>query len=493
MALSKTSLLSNKVHNGEPVKLSFHYNTKTITKFINALFIKVLSQSDLIYLQGMVETIIREMVINAVKANSKRVYFKKMNLDINNEVHYEQGMENFKAYLIGNMDIIPDDLKENGYKVELFLRKNKEGFKIIVINNASLLPFEKERIDLRLNKAREYNDFSEIYMDISDDSEGEGLGIPLTILFLKNSGFADSSFKIQSGKNSTQSVLTIPLQVRPLAETSIIQQQIVNDVNELPTFPEHVMELQRMCRDSDVTIPIIANKISLDPSVSASVIKLANSAGFITSRHIDTIADAVKIIGLKNLNSLLVATATRKILDDRFSSFKDVWTHCNLCAFYARGIALEKGLKDAADKAFLASLLHDLGKIVLLSANPVLTEHIEEVSVNRQMRTSTVLEEITIGVSHSTIGKMIAEKWNFPGYITEAIEFHHSPLYADTAYKEVVYLTYIANVMCLLEERKFDYMYIEEDVLDYLGIPNENAFNKLHEKLKDLFELKAAV
>lgn len=493
MTVSRTSLLSNKVHKGEPVKLSFHYNTSTITKFINSLLVKVLSQSDLIYLQVMIETIIREMVINAVKANAKRVYFSKMDLDINDSFQYEQGMENFKTYLIGNLDIIPEELKKNGYKVELFLQKNKEGFKIIVKNNASLLPFEEERINLRISKAREYNDFSDIYMDISDDSEGEGLGIPLTILFLKNSGIDDRSFRIRSGIDSTLSVLDIPFKIRPSEVTSAIQQQIVDDVNELPTFPEHVLELQRMCRNSDVTILAIADKISLDPSVSASVIKLANSAGFITSRHIDTIADAVKIIGLKNLNSLLVTTATRKIMDDRFSSFKDVWNHCNLCAFYARSIALEKGLKDAADKTFISSLLHDLGKIVLLSANPVLTEHIEEVTVKRQMRTSSVLEEITMGVSHSTIGKMIAQKWNFPEYITQAIEFHHSPLNADKAYREVVYLTYIANVMCLLEERKFDYMYIEDAVLDFLGIPNENEFKKLHAKLKDLFLIMPAV
>jgi len=487
MVASKTSILSSKVHNGEPVKLAFHYNTQTITKFINSLFVKVLSQNDLIYLQGMIETIIREMVINAVKANSKRVYFKKMNLDINNAFQYEQGMENFKAYLIGNMDKMPDELKEGGYKVELFLKKNEDGFKIVVKNNASLLPSEEERINFRINKAREYTDFTEIYMDISDDQEGEGLGIPLTILFLRNSGLDYNSFRIKSGTNFTESMLDIPLKIRPSEVTSIIQQQIVNDVKELPTFPEHIIELQKMCRDRDITISRIAEKISLDPSVSASVIKLANSAGFITSRHIDTIADAVKIIGLKNLNALLVATATRQIMDDRFSSFKDVWHHCNTAAFYARHIALEKGLKDTAEKAFLASLLHDLGKIVLLSANSELTEHIEEVTVKRQMRTSTVLEEITMGISHSSIGKMISQKWNFPEYIAEAIEFHHCPLNAGPACRDVVYVTYVANVMCLLEERKFDYMYMEDEVLNYLGIKDENEFNRLHEKLKKAY------
>jgi len=487
MVASKTSILSSKVHNGEPVKLAFHYNTQAIIKFINSLFIKVLSQNDMNYLQGMIETIIREMVINAVKANSKRVYFKKMNLDINNAFQYQQGMENFKAYMISNMNSIPVELKESGYKVELLLKKSDQGFKIIVKNNAGLLPFEEERIKLRIDKAREYADFTDIYMDISDDQEGEGLGIPLTILFLKNSGFSDESFSIKSVGDFTESVLDIPLKTRPAEIMSIIQKQIVSEVNELPTFPEHIIHLQTMCREKDVAINRIADKILLDPSLTASVMKLANSAGFITSRHIDTIKDAVTIIGLKNLNALLVATATRKIMDDRFTSFRDVWNHCNKAAFYARNIALEKKLKDAAEKVFLASLLHDLGKIILLSANSELTEHIAEVTVKRQMRTSTVLEEITMGISHSSIGKMIAEKWNFPKYITEAIEFHHCPLNAGVEHKAVVYITYLANVMCMLEERKFDFMYMEDDVLNFLGIPDEDEFNRIHEKLKSLY------
>jgi len=487
MVASKTSILSSKVHNGEPVKLAFHYNTQAITKFINSLFIKVLSQNDMNYLQGMIETIIREMVINAVKANSKRVYFKKMNLDINNALQYQQGMENFKAYMISNMNSIPVELKDSGYKVELYLKKTGQGFKIVVKNNASLLPFEEERIKLRIEKAREYTDFTDIYMDISDDQEGEGLGIPLTVLFLKNSGFSDNSFSIKSGVDYTESVLDIPLKARSLEITSFIQKQIVNEVSELPTFPEHVIELQSMCRVKDIAINRIADKILLDPSLTASVMKLANSAGFITSRHIDTIKDAVTIIGLKNLNALLITTATRKIMDDRFTSFRDVWHHCNKAAFYARYIALEKNMKDAADKSFLASLLHDLGKIVLLSANSELTDHIAEVTVKRQMRTSTVLEEITMGISHSAIGKMIADKWNFPEYISEAIEFHHCPLNARPENKAVVYITYLANVMCLVEERKFEFMYMEDDVMSFFGIADETEFSRIHEKLKGLF------
>ncbi len=487
MQLAKTSVLSGQVLNGEPVKLSFHYNNREINRFLNSLFTKILSHSDMLYLQGTVENVLREMIVNAVKANSKRIHFKKSNLNITDPMHYEEGMASFKTYMVETIDELPEELKLNGYKVELVLKKDDSGFRIIVRNNAGLLPFEQERIKLRVDKAREYNDFAEIYMDIADDQEGEGLGIPLTMLFLKNSGIGDKSFSIVSDGNITQSAFTIPLKTQSQAVKRVIEVKIVDEVKDLPTFPEHITELQSMCRRDNVTIGELSKKISLDPSLAASVLKLSNSAGFITSKKIESIVEAVKIIGLKNLNSILIASSAKKIMDERYSSFKDVWSHCNKAAFYSRLLAQKFGLNKISDMVFLSSLLHDLGKIILLSANQDLTDQIEKISINRQMRTSTVLEEVSMGVSHSTIGKMIAEKWNFPIYIREAISFHHSPLLASEENRDTVFLTYLANSLCLIEEKKFDYFYMEDEVLKRFNIESEEKFIEMHNNFKEQF------
>lgn len=484
MAISKSSQLSEQVLNGEKVRLTFHYNNREITKFVNSVFTKILAKTDMLYLQGPVENVTRELIINAVKANSKRIYFKKRNLDISNPDDYESGMTSFKDYMIEQMHQLPDELKESGYRVELNLRKDNEGFVIIIRNNTGLLPFEEERIKMRLDKAREYTDFSDIYMDIADDAEGEGLGIPLTMLFLKNSGIGDQSFRIVSNGEITQSSFRIPLRTQAVEMTNEIRDKLVNEINDLPTFPEHIMELQAMCRNRDVSLPHIASKISLDPALSASVLKLSNSALFMSPKRIENITDALKIIGLKNLNAILVASTTRKIMEERFSSFRDIWEHCNKCAFYTRLIAQSVGLPKLSDMVFLSGLLHDLGKIVLLSANADLTNQIENITVNRQMRTSTALEEVTMGISHSAIGKMIAEKWNFPEYIVEGIAYHHSPMNPEIKNRDAVFITYIANCMCLIEENKFDYLFMEDEVLANYAINSSESFDAFHESLK---------
>ncbi len=483
MILEKTSSLSSRLDNGQPVKLSFYYHTKNTIKFINSLLTKVLSKNDMAYLQSTVETVIREMVVNAVKANSKRVFFKKENLDIENSYDYSMGISDFKEFIIAEQENIAVALKENGFKVDLYLKKENEGFRVMVRNNTGLLPFEQERINMRMEKARQYNDFADIYMDICDEEEGEGLGIPLTMLFLRNSGIGEDSFSIKTNGKITQSAFTIPFAVKPVDVTSAISKQIIDEVNSLPAMPENITLLQEMCTKPDVSVKDLAGRISIDPSLSASVLRLSNSAGFITSKRVDNILDAVMIIGLRNLNSILISTATRKIMDDKFSHFKSIWDHCNKTAYYSRIIANEVKLNRISDKIVLAALLHDLGKIVLLSLDEDILERINMVALKMQVRTSTVIEEVSIGISHSTIGRLIAEKWNLPPYIIEAIAHHHSPLNASDEYKDIVYITYLANKLCLIEEKKFDYYYLEDDVLDRYNITCKKDFDVFMKKV----------
>lgn len=487
MISAKTTQLVNQIEKEEPVRISFCYNNRTTVKFVNSLFTKFLSKYDMLYLQSTVETVIREMIVNAVKANSKRVYFKVENLDINDKNHYLQGIEGFKSYIVAEKENIADKLRESGYKVEIILLKDGNGLKIVVRNNAALLPFEQERINMRIEKAREYNDFSDIYMDISDDQEGEGLGIPLTMLFLKNSGIGGDSFSIKTNGKITQSAFTIPYVLKPVEFTNVVKEQILEKVKELPTLPENVIELQELCSNPEVDIQVLVDKISLDPSLAVEVLKLSNSAGFITSKYVDNIKEAIKIIGLKNLKIILISSSSRKIMDEHFSSFKLVWSHCNKVAFYAKQIALEYKLNKNIEKIVLSALLHDIGKIVLLSINSDLGSLVNDISVKREIRISTVIEEISIGISHSTIGKIIAQKWKLPEYIIEAIAYHHSPLRAKKDFKEVVFVTYLANKLCLIEDRKFEYFYFEEEILNYFDVKNEKDLDKLHSKIKEKY------
>lgn len=488
MALLNIAELSAKLEQGEPIDLSFSYPTDSIIKSFNAIFAKVLGRYDIMFLLDTVTTIIREILVNAVKANAKRIYFEKLNLDINDHHDYEEGMKNFKKNVVGNLETIENDLNQSRYRINTVIRAGKDGIEITVINNASILPEELARIYLRMEKAQEYNDFADAYEHIYDDTEGAGLGIVLTTLLLKNSGIDAKSYGIDSDGKVTRSSFTIPFQLKPVPITTEIKTQIIREVKGLPTFPKNILELQTLCRDPESSMGKITGKIMVDPALSADVLKLSNSAGFITGKRVENLNEAVIIIGLKNLSAILTATASRRILDQRYSRFEQIWNHCNRGAFYARQLALRARMGKFVEHSFLAGLLHDFGKIVLLSINAKVTNWIADIVKNRKIRTSTVMEEVSIGISHSAIGEMIARKWNFPDYLVEAIQYHHSPLIASQENRDLVFATYLANMLCGIETKRYHFYFIEDQVLERFGLQKEEDFVRFHDNLKKLYQ-----
>lgn len=484
--MNKTEIF-NRIENEQPLRLQFKYIKESHLMLMNSVMVRYLTKMDCLYLLNSLNTILREIAVNALKANAKRIYFKRIGLDINNSENYREGMKLFKQNIIGEFEQVENDLKKSHYYVNLNFQQNGPELKISLTNNSPILRDELYRVNIRIDKAIKYNDFSEAYQEVEDESEGAGLGIVLTILLLKNMGIDPKTFKIISDGDLTTTSLTIPESPQPSEIRTRVKNQILNEVDGIPTFPDNILQLQKLCSDPHSSIEKISKLIQMDPALTSDVIKLSNSAGFAPGKRIETVNTAVMTIGLKNLNAILMASSARKILNQRFSKFEQIWEHCNRTAFYSRHLAERSGKESITENAFMAGLLHDLGKIVLLSTDLKLVEKISEITMDRSIRTSTVIEEISVGISHSTLGALIAEKWNFPDYLVETIKLHHAPHNAAEN-PELVNTVYLANMMCGIESRKYYYYYIDESVLDLFGIKNEGEFKAIHERLKNKYD-----
>ncbi len=492
MAIHNTSETAAKIARGEPFSFSFHYLSEDVVRYINALFAKILASMDRIFLLDTFITIIREICINAVKANAKRVYFRTIGINIDDHERYAEGIEQFKRNVIGHFESMEAELKNSDLRVSFSIKKDANGLMIQVLNNSVIQPEEMARISMRMEKARHYEDFTEAYEEIYDDTEGAGLGIVLTVLLLKNSGIGAENYRVVRGEKDTRTLLAIPYELRPQEITTTIKKQILAEVDGIPTFPKNVIELQRLCANPESSITDISGKIAIDPALSSDVLKLANSAGFISGKRIETIPEAIKNIGLKNLNAILLAASARSILDKRYSRFEQIWAHCNQVAFYARRIALKYKFSKIVENAFLGGLLHDLGKIIMLSTDLGTTNKIADIVKDRKIRTSTVMEEISVGISHANIGQLIAEKWAFPDYLVESIRNHHTPLNAEEKHRDIVFVVYLANIMCGIESRRYQLYYAEDEVLARFGLSTDTAFNDLQAELKTAFDTGAA-
>ncbi|MFC1668754.1 HDOD domain-containing protein [Spirochaetota bacterium] len=482
-----TSKLASTFTKDREISISFAYPSDEVFLSVNSLIAKILSQEDKIYLLDSVCSIIRETILNAVKANFKRVFFKSSGLDIHTPKDYVKGMREFKKSVIIGQDNFRGEITDSEYIVDMRITKSPDGITIAIVNNFKVLPVELERIKFRIMTAKKAHNFSEAYGSVSDKTEGAGLGIILSVFLLKNAGIDSNSYIVTGDNESFSTSFQIPANIKKIEATSSIKEKIINDVNAFPTFPKKIMKMQSLCNEPEVEIDEITSEIILDPSLTADVLKLANSAGFITAKRIENIKDAIIKIGLKNLKSILTATTARKILDDRYSKFEKIWDHCNKAAFYARDISLEMGMPSIADNVFISGLLHDIGKIVLLSADMKLVDEISEIASSRRISATSIIEEISIGISHVTIGKLIAEKWNFPDYLVEAINGHHAPLNALTRHRDVVDIVYLANLLCGIEDEKYNFHFIETEILEKLKITKKNDFNEFRKNLKNKY------
>ena len=265
--------LAKQFDRGEEVYLGFQYVTRDVEVNINSLLAKVLSRVDKAYLYDTFESIIRELVQNAVKANMKRVWFGETGLDINDSDDYRKGMGRFRN-VVYHPEMMREKLLASPYRVTLKTRKTDGGILIEVSNNARIVPAELERLQNRAQKAADCGNFAEAYENMYDASEGAGLGIILSIMLLKNAGLGPEHFTMRTDDDLLKIAITIPSELKASGITSEIGNRIIDDVSSLPTFPENIIELRALCNNPETTIDAISERISIDPSLAADLLKL---------------------------------------------------------------------------------------------------------------------------------------------------------------------------------------------------------------------------
>jgi hypothetical protein len=150
-----------------------------------------------------------ELLGNADKANIKRCFCNECNLDINNPLDYEAAMIDFKSEISSNLAHYRKLQEEEHLYIRYVLSYDNKNITVKIINKATLTEAEKERIQSKFERAKQYDSIEDAYMTI-DQSEGSGLGIIIIVLMLKQIGLGPEYFKIESINGETISSVQIP-------------------------------------------------------------------------------------------------------------------------------------------------------------------------------------------------------------------------------------------------------------------------------------------
>jgi len=475
--------IKKAIQSGLPLTITTYTLPKDIEIYIEKVidsFLKHMNQSKL---KEYLLYCVQELVVNAKKANTKRIYFKERGLDINNDSDYNMGMITFKEETINNINYYLQRQKEQGLYIKVILQLKRNIIKVEIRNNVKANKIEQLRIHDKMARSRQYGSLEEAFSNVLDNSEGAGLGLVILVLMLKKMGLDDDAFTMKTSDRFTAASIAIPLDEAMVENMSVLSEEIVQSINSLPQFPENVLLVQKLINDPSSDMPTIARQISMDPALTADLLKIVNSAQYMLTKKVDNISEAVKMIGIKGIKNLLYSYGTQKVLGDDTADKKKLWEHCYKTAFYAFNIVKNfKNDNNLLDDVYVGGILHDMGKIIFSSVHPDLLNKIKGICNEKNLPAST-FENLSAGLNHAELGALIAEKWNFPDRLVAAIRFHHDPDAAPHECKDLVDAVYLANMFCEYENGNIGFDQFDPGPLKNYKLRNQRQIDSLLERL----------
>ncbi|MDR1238767.1 MAG: HDOD domain-containing protein [Treponema sp.] len=470
------------VQSGIPLTITTFTLPHEIEVYIEQVVSVFLRLVDRESLKDYIVYCVQELATNAKKANTKRVYFAERGLDLAKPEDYEEGMAGFKENTMNNIGHYLQLQKEKGLFIKLILQIKKNIIHVEVRNNVGITKTELIRIHDKLARSRQYNSLEDAFAQVLDDSEGAGLGLVILVLMLKKMGLDEDCFDVFGTDKETIARIVIPLEQARAESLSILSETIVNNVTSLPQFPENILLVQKLIGNPKSDMAAIARQISMDPALTADLLKIVNSAQYMLTKKVDSISDAVKMVGIRGIKNLLYSYGTQKILGDETMDKKQLWEHSYKTAFYAFNL-IKNFKKDISllDDVYVGGILHDMGKIVFSNIHPDLLLKIKAFCSEKNLPPST-FEDLAAGMNHAEIGALIASKWNFPENLVITIRFHHDPLSAPSEYSSIVETVYLANMLCEYENGNISFEQFEPAVLENFGITSKKQIESLLER-----------
>lgn len=214
-----------------------------------------------------------------------------------------------------------------------------------------------------------------------------------------------------------------------MTDRDLILKEIDKQVASLPAFSPVLSKILKVIDNPISSASDIEKVLKYDQSLASRVLKMANSAYYGYAGKISTISQGVVVLGLNTLRALIFTASASRTFAKKLYGYKmgegDFWKHSVMTAIGARAVATRIKYPNP-DEAFVAGLLHDIGKLVLDNyVKQKQNEMLQAVETSGKSWAEVELE--IIGLNHAQVGKRLCEKWNLPPALTEAVGLHHTP------------------------------------------------------------------
>jgi putative nucleotidyltransferase with HDIG domain len=226
----------------------------------------------------------------------------------------------------------------------------------------------------------------------------------------------------------------------------------VQRARELPVMPPVAAEVIRKAEDPDSELHSIAQLIARDTSLAVRVLKIANSSFYSMPRKVETLQQAIVLLGFSTLRSVVVAASMKEVFARFGLAERLLWEHAVAAGVAAGTIARHVG-GFSRDEVFVGGLVHDIGKLVMHAEAETRYQEVMRM-VYGEEKDSIGAEREVFGFDHAEVGRLILEKWELSPRLAGAVGAHHDLELATSApegAKPLAALLQLADLVCLRE------------------------------------------
>lgn len=198
---------------------------------------------------------------------------------------------------------------------------------------------------------------------------------------------------------------------------------------EIPAVPMVALKILRLVDDPKTDINDVQEAIMADQALAARVLRIANSSYYGLRRNIDTISEAIIMMGFGTIKNLALAVSTREVYKKFGLLEQKLWEH-SIGVSVAAAILAREIRFSHSEEAAVAGLLHDVGKVIMNNSQPERFSMLTELVYNDRV-TYTQREQEIFGFGHAEAGGLLANKWGFPDNLCDAIRRHHFDTFDD--------------------------------------------------------------
>lgn len=274
----------------------------------------------------------------------------------------------------------------------------------------------------------------------------------------------------------------------------------------LGSYGPVIQEIEAAINDPQGNLATVGEAIEKDPDLTARLLRLGNSSYYGFPTRLATVSEAISLIGVQQVQDLIVAST---IIDSfagvapKFVNMQSFWQHSLACGIGARVLALARRMPKP-DKFFVAGLLHDVGRLVLLCQAPEAAHEVFAL-YERERMLLWEAEKRVLGFNHEQIGQALLNAWHYPVNLIQAVAFHHHPAACEAFQTEaaVVHLSdYLVNAMRLgssgekhvppLSRAAWERLSLSQDVLSSVIAAIDDQIEAVQEVFLNV-KLRAAV